>query len=225
LILLLAVATYQRNEVWSDSATLWKDVVKKSPKKARGYNNLGEALSDAGRPNEAIESFLHAITIRPDFLEAYNNLGAAMSDVGRPDEAIGALLQAISIKPDHPEAYYNLGRTYLIHTNRTGEAIQMLTKAIELNSDYLDAYVNLAAANNKMGNFRETVLILEGKREFLDGRADAHLNLGVAYHSLGKSGEAARELAALKALDSEYAARLESFMGRSYVSGPRRGEK
>src|SRR3989304_5408453 len=37
----LSVAAYQRNLVWKDGVTLWRDVVGKSPLKARTYFNLG----------------------------------------------------------------------------------------------------------------------------------------------------------------------------------------
>ena len=36
-----SVLTYQRNKVWKDEFTLWDDTVRKSPHKARPYNNRG----------------------------------------------------------------------------------------------------------------------------------------------------------------------------------------
>lgn len=48
-VVVLSIATYQRNTVWHDEITLWEDVVKKSPNKARGYNNLGNLYMDKNR--------------------------------------------------------------------------------------------------------------------------------------------------------------------------------
>jgi len=36
--------TYERNRVWGDDVTLWRDCVEKSPKKVRVHFNLGNAL-------------------------------------------------------------------------------------------------------------------------------------------------------------------------------------
>lgn len=43
VVVVLALATYQRNNVWQDDRSLWSDVVAKSPMKARGHNGLGHA--------------------------------------------------------------------------------------------------------------------------------------------------------------------------------------
>jgi hypothetical protein len=52
LLLVLAgaygVATYQRNQVWQSEITLWEDVTKKSPRKARPYDELGLAYARQG---------------------------------------------------------------------------------------------------------------------------------------------------------------------------------
>ena len=41
VVLLYSLAAFTRNLVWEDDLTLWSDVIRKSPGKARGYNNIG----------------------------------------------------------------------------------------------------------------------------------------------------------------------------------------
>lgn len=77
VIIVFSIVTYQRNTVWHDKASLWEDVVKKSLNKARGYNNLGIAYSNHGRLDEAIQAYLTALKLKPDYAKAYYNLGAA----------------------------------------------------------------------------------------------------------------------------------------------------
>lgn len=81
LLLVLAgaygVATYQRNQVWQSEITLWEDVIKKSPRKARPYDELGLAYARQGRYAEAVPLYLQAIALNPRFATYYSNLGVA----------------------------------------------------------------------------------------------------------------------------------------------------
>jgi len=74
-LLLFSFWTFERNKVWSDKITLWGDCVVKSPGKARPHNNLGVALDDRNRTDEAVDHFRQTIAIDPQFAEAYNNPG------------------------------------------------------------------------------------------------------------------------------------------------------
>jgi len=74
-LLLFSFWTFERNKVWSDKITLWGDCVAKSPGKARPHNNLGVALDDRNRTDEAVDHFRQTIAIDPQFAEAYNNPG------------------------------------------------------------------------------------------------------------------------------------------------------
>ena len=58
-------------------------------------NNLGTALQQAGRHDEAIAHHQRAIAMMPDYAPAYNNLGASLRAAGRLDEAIAAYQQAL----------------------------------------------------------------------------------------------------------------------------------
>ena len=42
------------------------------------YNNMGGALKDQGKLDDAIEAYTKAISIKPDYAEAYNNMGNAL---------------------------------------------------------------------------------------------------------------------------------------------------
>ena len=75
------------------------------------YSNLGNALADVGRLDEAIAACRQAIRLKPDLAEAHYNLGIALQGKGQLDEAIAAYRQAIGIKPDFAKAHYNLGST------------------------------------------------------------------------------------------------------------------
>jgi tetratricopeptide (TPR) repeat protein len=151
VIILLASATYCRNKVWADPVTLWQDVVIKSPGKARGYNNLGAALSDSGRKDEAVAVLKKAISINPDHAEAYYNIGRIyLVSSEQTDEAIRMLRRAIEIAPDYPDAYVNLAAAYL-RARRFREAAELMEMVIQRYGDRADARFNLGVANVFLG--------------------------------------------------------------------------
>ena len=212
IILLLAATTWARNKTWGDGIGFWQDVVSKSPGKSRPYINLGMLLSRAGRNEEALASYQQAARIVPDSAEALNNEAAALSALGRFQEAQKLLLRTIAVHPEHADAYYNLGRIYLLYLRKNDAAIAMLRQASALDPEHLDALVNLAAAYNLERDYPATVRLLEPAMAGLCGRADAHLNLGVAYAGVGNLRAAQREIALLGGMNPRMAAQLEQFL-------------
>ncbi|HML15199.1 MAG TPA: tetratricopeptide repeat protein [Xanthobacteraceae bacterium] len=72
------------------------------------FCNLGAALKELSKLDEAVAAYRQAIRLKPDLAEAYSNLGVALFDQGKIEEAIVAYRQAIGIKPDYAEAHSNL---------------------------------------------------------------------------------------------------------------------
>ena len=56
------------------------------PDYAEAYNNMGNALREQGKIDEAIEAYTKALTIKPDYAEAHNNMGNAFQEQGRPEK-------------------------------------------------------------------------------------------------------------------------------------------
>ena len=90
---------------------------------SEAYNNLGLALKEQGKLEEAIVVLIKALSIIPDYTEAYNYMGIALKEQGKIEEAIEALDKCVSIKPDHAEAYSNIGNI-LSNRGKLEEAIQ-----------------------------------------------------------------------------------------------------
>ena len=75
----------------------------------RAHNNLGNALKEQGKLDEAVACYRRALELKPDFAEAHNNLGIALKDQGKLDEAVACYRRALELKPDFAEAHDNLG--------------------------------------------------------------------------------------------------------------------
>jgi len=77
--------TVSRNAAYHSEVALWEDTVRKSPWKARGWNNLGYAYQQAGRLRDAEVAYLRALRIDPGYARATGNLREliAISESGR----------------------------------------------------------------------------------------------------------------------------------------------
>jgi tetratricopeptide (TPR) repeat protein len=96
------------------------------------YNNLGNALVERGRLDEAIDAYRRSIELAPTNADAYNNLGSLQKAQNRKDEAEAAYLTALEIDPEHINALVNLGNLRS-DQGRHDEAVVLYWKAIDLN--------------------------------------------------------------------------------------------
>jgi hypothetical protein len=78
------------------------------------YSNLGVALREKGRLDEAIDAHRSALRLKPDYTDAWRNLGVALNASGQFDEATAAFRRALEIKPDFADVHFNLGILLLL---------------------------------------------------------------------------------------------------------------
>jgi protein O-mannosyl-transferase len=192
ILLLFAVISYQRNHVWKDERTLWEDVVRKAPGKARGHNNLGLVYWNLKRSEEALNEYQVALTLNPDYLEAHNNIGMAYQGLRRFEEAIREYQTALTLEPGFTPAYYNLGTVYH-DLGRLEEAIREYEKALMLDPRYVKARVSLGIAYHARGRFDDAIREYERAITHDPQFAKAYVNLGAAYHVKGYLKDAIRE--------------------------------
>jgi tetratricopeptide (TPR) repeat protein len=112
LVTVFATVAYQQNFVWKDDFSLWSEAVKKSPRKAMPYNNLGEACERKGFIERAIMLAGECIALDPNLAEPYNNLGICYLDKGWIDKALVEFKHAIKVNPNYALAHKNLGSAY-----------------------------------------------------------------------------------------------------------------
>lgn len=158
LFLLLAPLSYysiERNKIWETSVSFWTDGVKNAPNKARCHNNLGVALSEVGRVDEAIVAYNRAIELDRVYSDPLSNLAVAYSMKGEIDKAIDCLKMAIHIAPNYPEAYNNLG-TLLLQQKEYAQAEQVLHVAVRLRPYYGKAFYNLARMHEELKNHEKS---------------------------------------------------------------------
>jgi Tfp pilus assembly protein PilF len=149
--ILFTVWTFERNRVWMDELSLYRDCAQKSPAKARPHNNFGAILLRRSRLPAAIDEFQAALKIKPDYADAHYNLGNARVQQGNLTNGIHHFSKALSLQPGNVKALNNLAATLVI-LERYPEAIEKLKKALKINPTDPDLHRNLALVMKKQGD-------------------------------------------------------------------------
>jgi cytochrome c-type biogenesis protein CcmH/NrfG len=144
-IFALAVATWQRNQVWQSELSLWADTASKSPRKARPLYNYGYYLTEAGRVEEAIAVLSRAVAADPRYADAWHNLGRAYLLLGRNDEALPALRTAVRLAPGMDNSVLNLSSA-LLRTGKPAEALPLLQAVSDRSPDWPEVRFSLGLA-------------------------------------------------------------------------------
>lgn len=87
VVFLMTGATYVRNRVWDTKLSLWRDAAKKSPRKSRTRNNLGNCYMLLEKPFSAIREYRKAISLDAGNIEAYHNIAVCLEQVGIVNQA------------------------------------------------------------------------------------------------------------------------------------------
>lgn len=133
-----AIGAYQRNQVWHDDESLWRDVTVKSPRNGRGLMNYGLALMARGEYDGALDYYTRALELQPRYAFVHINLGVVSNAMGNLDVAEDHFRQAIEYGPDLPESYFYYGRVLRQH-GRVAEARSNLERALTLSPGRMDA--------------------------------------------------------------------------------------
>lgn len=177
-------ATFERNRVWGSEIALWRDVVKKSPNKARGYSNVGYALIKAGNTGEAVEYFGKAVRLKPEFWLTNYNMGNGLLQAGRPEDSLPFFYRTIKLKPDYANAYANLGYA-LVELKRPEQAVKYLAENARLQPDSADAFNNLGNALLLAGKTDAAISAYRRALELAPNDVGARTNLENALRQSG----------------------------------------
>ena len=169
-----------------------REAIRLRPDDALAHDDLGDALSDQGKSDEAVAEYREAIRLKPDLAVAHYNLGNALRGRGKVDEAIAAYREAIRLRPDLAEAHTNLG-TILGGQGKLDEAIAAFREAIRLRPDDAEAHTNLGSALRNRGKSDEAIAECREAIRLKPDLASAHYNLGTILGGQGKLDEAIAE--------------------------------
>lgn len=176
VLLLAAVSVY------------WPIVGRPGPS-AAGYYNLGSALAKQGRMEEAIESYMRALRVQPDYSMPHYTLGEIFAKQGKLADAVFHYQEAVRIDPDFAEAHNNLGNL-LFRQGDFDRAIQHYRRALKLNPGYAQVSFNLARALAQQNRVDDAIGYFQQALKIKPDFVEAHNDLGSALARRGQLTEA-----------------------------------
>lgn len=131
----LASLTFRQTLYWRNSETLFRHSIAVTEKNYVAHNNLGKALMENGRIDEALGHFEQSVAISPGNLPARNNLGVAYLLTGQPERALAQLELVRQNVPPDPDLLVNMGAAYLEMKNHAA-ARAVAEEALRLNPSH-----------------------------------------------------------------------------------------
>ena len=210
---------------WHDSETLFRHALRVTTGNYIAHVQLGMALSQKGKADEALSHYAASLEIAPNFVQAHNNLGAELANRGRVAEAEDHFLAALRVDPNYAPGASNLANllnrqgkpgqaivqyqlgVILAGRKQTEAAIAHFREAVHLQPDWLEALNNLAwllatEPDAKLRNGTEAVRLAAHAVELTKTNNAGVLDtLGAAYAEVGRFSDAVQtaEEAARKA--------------------------
>lgn len=179
------------------------DLVKSAPNSARLHQVTAELLESDGDFPRAIEQYRKALEIDPKLSGIHHALGVAMLQSSR-DEASRLKAQKefeleLAVNPGAAYSEYQLGEIYWLDS-KPEEALKHFSRALELQSSLVDAQIALGKVWISQGQPEKALTHLQEALRIDPENEVAHYRLAEAYRKLGRSQEAAEEMAAFKKL-------------------------
>lgn len=138
---------YARND-FVGAASLFEQATRLAPDSPGAHYNLGAALLQLDRYEDAAAQFRQALGCHPDGdlpLMATYDLGNAYLDAGKYEEARERFLEAIRLDPSQATPHNNLGLAY-VALGKTEAAVDSFARAVRMRDDYAEARFNFALA-------------------------------------------------------------------------------
>ncbi|MYF36102.1 MAG: tetratricopeptide repeat protein [Synechococcus sp. SB0678_bin_12] len=175
--------TFMQQRNYKDAEIIYRSLIKKNLKNhvvnsLDILNNLGVALYQQGKLQEAIDYYKKALAIDPNFVNALSSLGAALIQLGEAQEAIYYYKKALAIDPNFVNALSGLGAA-LIQLGEAQEAIYYCKKALAIDPNFVDALNNLGEGLAQLGENEEAITILRKAISLSPGYPVAHKNLSL----------------------------------------------
>ncbi|EDW09963.1 protein O-mannosyl-transferase Tmtc3 [Drosophila mojavensis] len=204
LLLAHGLKTQQRNWDWRTEYSLFMSGVHVNQRNAKLYNNVGHALENEGRYEEALLYFQQAVQIQTDDIGAHINVGRTYNNLKRYAEAEQAYMRAKAlfpqakagvsyharIAPNHLNVFINLANLISKNQTRLEEADHLYRQAISMRSDYVQAYINRGDILMKLNRTAQAQEVYEQALLYDSENADIYYNLGVVFLEQGKSQQA-----------------------------------
>ena len=172
---LCAWLTRAQLRYWHDSIALFQHAANVTVENGVAEANLGLALAEQGRYDEAIAHYKTALQSQPRAI-IWNNLGQALVATGKLEEAINAFQNALRLNPSFSSAHRNLALA-LVRTGRQQESLIHFGDAVRLEPENASMHNNYAIMLSRAGRTDEAIWEFQTALRLAPDAATTHFNL------------------------------------------------
>lgn len=188
---LCGARTIGRNAVWREPLGFFSTMIVDAPGSARSHRELGLALANVGRFDEARRSFERSLAIKPDDSTTLYDYGNELSSEGRWDAAVDAYRRSIAKNPTFVQALENLGNAESMRGDQQA-ALAALGRARELTPDAPYLLMNIANTFFRAGSISEARATYEQALARAPAAPDILTNYGTFLYAQGDFAAAVR---------------------------------
>lgn len=173
-VIALSMATCARNRIWSTDISLWADTVAKSPGQYGTWNNLGSALYEAGKFEEAEKAFRQVVELEPRYYGGHRNLSMTLARLNRWKECHEVTMDLFRT---HERAMGDLeiicqAGVSLVGIGRQEQGLRVIEEVIENKPDSFYANKLLGLVHHHMQHPRRARLYLSRAEALKPGDPD-----------------------------------------------------
>jgi tetratricopeptide (TPR) repeat protein len=183
----------RENRSWADSYSLWSNVARVRPAYWAAHYNVGLALLDAKRFEEARTWLDRASALKPDEADVADALGRAFDGLGDTPGAVASFKRSIELNPEMFESYNNLGTVYFKADNYA-LAEANFAAAVRLRPEASASRFNLGLCYSREGRYRDATREFERVVQLTPEDAEAFYEMSLAYENTGRVDDAVRAL-------------------------------
>jgi tetratricopeptide (TPR) repeat protein len=176
-------------------------VISLNPLAPDAHLNLGIALADQQRSEEALAEFAEAVKLAPAQAPPHYNKGRVLGDLRRYEEAVPELQQACQFDASMPDAWFRLGIAQR-ETQHYQEAVEAFRASLKLNPRQPDASYLLGQCHQTLGQSPEAISAWKSTLALDPNHAQALYSLSRAL-SKASPEEAARYRARFTSLQAQ----------------------
>jgi Flp pilus assembly protein TadD len=164
VLLICAIVTWIQLGYWADGETLFRHALSVTRENSLANNELGMALNEQQRFDDAVPYFREAVRIRPGYVDARVNLGNNLARRGQVAAAIRQWEEAIKLAPKEPDVHNNLGIAY-VATGHSEDGEKQFRLALDADSRFVPAMISQARLAASRGD------AAAARRELLQAKA------------------------------------------------------
>lgn len=175
VVLLAAIVTHARAEVWSDEVSIWEDTARKSPDAWRPHFQLAFAYYKAQRYDLALQQFERAAQLNPTDADIRLDWGLTYDSLNQLQPALEKLEESAALHPT-AHVYSQIGMVYGKLENWPA-SLAALAKAQQLNPNFPDTYVYLGKVHFKTNQLMAALQDYQHALQLDPNNADARYDL------------------------------------------------